>query len=302
LILEKEVCVHVNNHNIEHYESLGYKVTRYVDKKGKLKIKNGVILLVNSDDISKGSNVRVTKICDMLDCNNTSENVPFRDLVNSRKKTDGNDRCGKCGEIYRAFSKKDNVKYEKSLEHHAIHNDKKFLIVEYSSKNKRSVDKVSKGDNEKYIWECSKCKREYNMSINNRINNHGCGCGFSRGEDRIYEWLSKNNIDNVKYKSYFTLEGLSGGSLNYDFYIPSCNLLIEYQGEQHVRPVDFDGIGIQKATVQFKKQQEHDRRKKEYAIKNNISLLEIWFWDYENIEKILENILNVSVINEIPSL
>lgn len=42
---------------------------------------------------------------------------------------------------------------------------------------------------------------------------------------------------------------------------------------------------------QFKIQQEHDRRKREYAEKNNIKLLEIWY--YDNIEQILFKELSI---------
>ena len=45
--------------------------------------------------------------------------------------------------------------------------------------------------------------------------------------------------------------------------------------------------------LKFARQQEHDRRKREYAKQNNIDLLEIWYWDYDNIEDILSNKLNI---------
>ena len=43
----------------------------------------------------------------------------------------------------------------------------------------------------------------------------------------------------------------------------------------------------------FERQLEHDRRKKEYAKQNNINLLEIWYYDIDNIEEILINELNL---------
>ena len=53
----------------------------------------------------------------------------------------------------------------------------------------------------------------------------------------------------------------------------------------------------------FNKQQEHDRRKKEYAKYNNIKLLEIWYWDFDNIEEILhkqiKNKINLKDIKNI---
>ena len=36
-------------------------------------------------------------------------------------------------------------------------------------------------------------------------------------------------------------------------------------------------------------QQEHDRRKRNYAKDHNIELLEIWYYDFNNIEQILES-------------
>jgi len=50
---------------------------------------------------------------------------------------------------------------------------------------------------------------------------------------------------------------------------------------------------IEVAEARFKKQLEHDRRKREYAKKHNINLLEIWYWDFDNIEKILDRELEV---------
>lgn len=69
--------------------------------------------------------------------------------------------------------------------------------------------------------------------------------------------------------------------MTYDFYIPSYNLLIEFQGSQHYIPNPFLG-----GDKQFAIQQEHDRRKREYAKENNIALLEIRY--DENVEEKLD--------------
>ena len=72
----------------------------------------------------------------------------------------------------------------------------------------------------------------------------------------------------------------------YDFYLPEHNLLIEYQGQFH------DGTAHQQSKKEFERQQEHDKRKREYAKDNNIKLLEIWYYDFDNIEEILNKELN----------
>ena len=77
--------------------------------------------------------------------------------------------------------------------------------------------------------------------------------------------------------------------LSYDFYLPKYNLLIEYQGNYHDGTVNKEVQSDEK----FNRQQEHDKRKREYAKKNNIKLLEIWYWDFDNIEGILKRELNL---------
>lgn len=47
----------------------------------------------------------------------------------------------------------------------------------------------------------------------------------------------------------------------------------------------------------FEKQLEHDRRKREYAKQHNIKLLEIWYYDMDNIEDILVKKLNLEYDN-----
>ena len=91
-------------------------------------------------------------------------------------------------------------------------------------------------------------------------------------------------------KEYDGLLGLGNGNLSYDFYLPSYNLLIEYQGGQHEKYIK----GFHKTKNDFIIQQEHDRRKKQYAEDNNIKLLPIWYWDFDNIEEILDKELIIN--------
>ena len=87
-------------------------------------------------------------------------------------------------------------------------------------------------------------------------------------------------------KKFNNLFGINNGLLSYDFFLPKYNLLIEYQGEQHDRPIKYFG-----GEEQFKIQKEHDNRKRKYAMKNNMQLLEIWYYDFDNIENILNSYL-----------
>jgi len=102
----------------------------------------------------------------------------------------------------------------------------------------------------------------------------------------------KDYIESIKntyfipQKTFKGLLGKGGKLLSYDFYLPKYNLLIEYQGQYH------DGTAGNQTKKDFEKQVEHDRRKKEYAYEKEYNFLEIWYWDFDNIENILDKYLN----------
>lgn len=137
---------------------------------------------------------------------------------------------------------------------------------------------------------CKKCSNEWYASPGQLLSGSGCPrCSSSKGEIKIENFLYHNNICYETQKKYNTLFGIGGRHLRYDFYLPDYNLLIEYQGEFH------DGIDNDFVKKNIDRTTEHDKRKKEYAENNNINFLEIWYWDYKNIEDILESrLLNKS--------
>lgn len=68
-----------------------------------------------------------------------------------------------------------------------------------------------------------------------------------------------------------------------DFFIPLINLIIEYNGEQHYKPVKWFG-GAKK----FHNQQQRDKNVRDYCRENNIKLLEIPYLQYPIIEQLLD--------------
>jgi hypothetical protein len=156
------------------------------------------------------------------------------------------------------------------------------------NKNKKKPEEYTPGSNQKVWWKCRECRHEWKATIHNRSNGRNCPeCNLSKGELRIKDILIKFNILYISQKEFDGLIGLGNGLLSYDFYLLDYNLLIEYQGIQHEKFCR----GLHKSKKDFEKQREHDRHKKEYAYNNNIKLLEIWYWDYDNIEEILTNYL-----------
>jgi hypothetical protein len=160
----------------------------------------------------------------------------------------------------------------------------------WSNKNKRSPYEYASKSRKEVWWKCPERKhKDYYRSIDssNTCDFRCPECQYSKGENKISEYLLQLNIDYISQKEFDGLIGLGNGNLSYDFYLPQYNLLIEAQGVQHEKPVDFKGKGKKYAEQDLLKQQEHDRRKREYAKRNNIRLLEIWYWDFDNIEEIL---------------
>ena len=91
----------------------------------------------------------------------------------------------------------------------------------------------------------------------------------------IKEILDKHNIKNIP--EYTFKDCKYKKELPFDFYLPDYKIVIEYQGEWHFN--DFKG--------NLKIQQKRDQIKREYCIKNNIKEVEINYWDFESLEKIL---------------
>lgn len=141
---------------------------------------------------------------------------------------------------------------------------------------------------EKVKCRCTKCKNEWFATPGHLLSNKGCPhCLTSKGEKEIKKFLEQNNIS---FKQQFSFEDCKNKRrLKFDFAIFNKNKLIsviEYQGKQHYKSVDFFG-----GEEEFKKVQKRDFIKKKYCKDNNINLIEITYKD-KNIYKVLNENLN----------
>lgn len=103
----------------------------------------------------------------------------------------------------------------------------------------------------------------------------GCpSCKDSKGVTLICDYLNGNDI---KYNREVTLNGCVSKNnipLRYDFYLPSYDIYIEYDGEQHFYPVK--NWGGKKA---FKGLQKRDKIKDVFCENNNLKLHRISYMD-----------------------
>ena len=101
-----------------------------------------------------------------------------------------------------------------------------------------------------------------------------CGCLRSTGENNIEKILKEGNIPFKKQVNPPGLVSEFGGYPTYDFAIlneqEEIIRLIEFDGNQHIRPYDYFG-GEEK----FEKVKKNDSLKNEYALFHNIPLVRI---------------------------
>jgi hypothetical protein len=144
------------------------------------------------------------------------------------------------------------------------------------------------------------CLHDYNVSPNNFICGQRCPyCNkISKGEQRIADLLVCNGLSYVYQYSFKDCRYEK--PLPFDFAIFDKGILsylIEYDGIQHFEPVDFAGKGEEWAVEMFKQNQIKDNIKNEYCKNNNIVLLRIPYWEFDNIEKILNSHSKLLVVN-----
>ena len=137
---------------------------------------------------------------------------------------------------------------------------------------------------------CPECKEIFTTSYCAFTHRNGqvcskCSSRISKGERKIKDILEKNNVD--FYREFRFDDCRTVVPLPFDFYLPKYNLCIEYDGEGHYMPIR-RGISLKEAELNLHNIQKRDNIKTEYCKDNNITLIRIPYWDFNNIENILK--------------
>lgn len=140
------------------------------------------------------------------------------------------------------------------------------------------------------------CGSEWLVAPNNFLQGQRCPkCKMSKGERKIKKYFDDNNIRYIHQFGFKELKGFGGKTLRFDFaiiYEDNIMLLLEYDGRQHFEPVDFSGKGEIWAINQFKEVKEKDILKNLYCKENDIQLLRIPYWKFDEIEIILNKLIH----------
>ena len=109
---------------------------------------------------------------------------------------------------------------------------------------------------------CPKCKQNYRL------------------ENEVRLLLTRNNI---KFEEKKTFDGLKYKiALRPDFYLPKENIMIECQGIQHFKPVNFGGANEEKLKREYELNLLRDSIKRKYCEEHNIKLLEYTHCNIKN--------------------
>lgn len=125
---------------------------------------------------------------------------------------------------------------------------------------------------------------------NSHLQGSGCPhCLTYYGEKKVSEILNKYNVQFIsQYKIANSNLFCKNKKLFVDFFIPTSNTIIEYNGQQHYEAIDYFG-----GQERFERQKERDNAVRMYCKEHKIKLIEIPYTEYDNIEEILTKELNI---------
>lgn len=208
-----------------------------------------------------------TKINGDIGCNNCGNE--FQQTPSTHLNGSG---CQKCSLIKRGNSRRSNTK-EFILKAEQVHIKGRYNYddVDYET----AIIPVK-------IW-CNDCGQSFFQTPHRHLGGCGCSiCNTSKGELKIKGLLDSLKIDYVQQKTFEDCKNIS--VLRFDYFIQSQNLLIEYNGEQHYKPMDFFGG---QSSLEY--QCNNDQIKVNYCKNNNIELLIIPYTEFDNIESIIKD-------------
>lgn len=120
------------------------------------------------------------------------------------------------------------------------------------------------------------CGKEFSVTPHGFLSGYRCACGKgSKGERAVAKVLDKLNISYERESKFIK-------RMRFDFKLIDYNAFIEFDGEQHFRPVN--GWGGEKA---FKSLKRRDEIKNNYCLSKGYELLRIPYWEIENVNEIV---------------
>lgn len=113
-----------------------------------------------------------------------------------------------------------------------------------------------------------------------------CTHGLSKGELIINEILERSYVDFIRQYTFDNCR--TTRPLPFDFYLPTYNCCIEFDGKQHYETGKFGKTLVDLMNIKYR-----DNIKTNFCKNNNIKLIRIPYWEFNNIESILRKELGI---------
>lgn len=154
---------------------------------------------------------------------------------------------------------------------------------------KKEFNEAAKGDyillsdytkgKEKVVVKSLICGHIFKVRADKFLSGTRCTkCGNSSGEVIINNFLLKHSLSFTREKSL----DINGVRHRIDFYLPEYKKIIEFDGIQHFKPIDFFG-----GEQELINRQNRDKAKNEYFNSIGYKVIRIPYTDIDNIEDIL---------------
>ena len=251
---------HLKTGKIKSCGCLHNQLARQRRLKNLLNKRFGKLLVVSKMNyVDKYKNILWKCMCD---CGNIK-------IVNTHSLNSGNTKS--CGCLRKQHNRKKDL------------TGKRFgMLLVLKESNKRKSNRIT--------WYCKcDCGKYKNITSDMLIGGVlSCGCLLiSKNEAKIQNILEFHKILFIKQKTFRQCKNKR--LLKFDFYLPNYNLCIEYQGEQHYQNIKRFG-----GTREFIKRKNRDDIKRLFCYNEHIDLLEIPYWNSDNIEEIILKKLKLS--------
>ena len=206
--------------------------------------------------------------------------------------SNGKNQCNECGENIRQLKTTEATRFSYEYVKEFIETNSECKLISDTYINVETKLELQCGCGEHFRVSFKNFKKRYQRRCQS--------CTKSRFELMVKDYLKSRN---VKFKQEYRFDDCKDkNTLPFDFVIldDDSNILhlIECDGKQHFSPVQFGGISIERAELNFILTKQHDATKTDYCIDNNINLIRIPYLDIDIIEEVLDEQLNILPIQE----
>lgn len=165
-----------------------------------------------------------------------------------------------------------------------------------AAKGLRLLSEEYKNAREQLSFECS-CGRQFSTTWDSIHSGKKkpmcdvCSKRISGGELAVEGWLVEHGYDFEKEKTFEGC-GRTRWPYRFDFYIPTENACIEFDGQQHYKLVDYSGTGETECLTRVLwDTQSRDKAKEKFCSENGIKLIRIAYYEIESISDKLSDML-----------